>query len=59
MVHGLLDIPSIEIASFAGSCCASMQALKFCYLSVLSGNTANAVCTGSEILSHWMLVKIF
>ena len=42
MVHGLLDIPSIEIASFAGSCCASMQALKFCYLSVLSGNTENA-----------------
>ena len=59
MVHGLLDIPSIEIASFAGSCCASMQALKFGYLSVLSGNTKNAVCTGSEILSHWMLAKYF
>ncbi len=59
MIHGLLDIPSIEIASFSGSCCASMQALKFCYLSVLSGNTANAVCTGSEILSHWMLSKYF
>ncbi len=59
MVHGLLDIPSIEIASFAGSCCASMQALKFCYLSVLSGNTENAVCTGSEVLSHWMLSKYF
>ncbi len=59
MVHGLLDIPSIEIASFAGSCCASMQALKFGCLSVLSGNTRNAVCTGSEILSHWMLSKYF
>ena len=59
MVHGLLDIPSIEIASFAGSCCASMQALKFGYLSVLSGNTKNAICTGSEILSHWMLAKYF
>ncbi len=59
MVHGLLDIPAIEIASFAGSCCASMQALKFCYLSVLSGNTRNAVCTGSEILSLWMLSKYF
>jgi 3-oxoacyl-[acyl-carrier-protein] synthase III len=59
MVHGLLDIPSIEIASFAGSCCASIQALKFGYLSVLSGNTKNAVCTGSEILSHWMLAKYF
>jgi 3-oxoacyl-[acyl-carrier-protein] synthase-3 len=59
MVHGLLDIPSIEIASFAGSCCASMQALKFCYLSVAGGNTSNAICTGSEILSHWMLAKYF
>lgn len=59
MVHGLLDVPSIEIASFSGSCCASFQALKYCYLSVLSGNTQNAVCTGSEILSHWMLSKYF
>jgi 3-oxoacyl-[acyl-carrier-protein] synthase-3 len=59
MIHGLLDIPSIEIASFSGSCCASMQALKFCYLSVLSGNTENAVCTASEIFSHWMLSKYF
>jgi len=59
MIHGLLDIPSIEISSFSGSCCASMQALKFCFLSVLSGNTENAVCTGSEILSHWMLAKYF
>jgi 3-oxoacyl-[acyl-carrier-protein] synthase-3 len=59
MVHGLLDIPSIEIASFAGSCCASMQALKYCYMSVLTGNTSNAVCTGSEIMSQWMRSKYF
>ena len=59
MIHGLLDIPSIEIASFSGSCCASMQALKFCYLSVLSGTSSNAICTGSELLSPWMLSKYF
>jgi len=59
MVHGLLDIPSIEIASFAGSCCASMQALKYARLSIAGGNTRNAICTGSEILSHWMLAKYF
>jgi 3-oxoacyl-[acyl-carrier-protein] synthase III len=59
MIHGLLDVPAIEIASFSGSCCASMQALKFCFMSILSGNTTNAVCTGSEILSHWMLSKYF
>jgi 3-oxoacyl-[acyl-carrier-protein] synthase-3 len=59
MVHGLLKIPSIEIASFAGSCCASVQALKYGYLSVLAGSTSNAVCTGSEIFSHWMRAKYF
>lgn len=59
MVHGLLDTPAIEIASFAGSCCASVQALKLGYLSVLSGSTANAMCVGSEMLSHWMLAKFF
>ncbi|MBN2481050.1 MAG: beta-ketoacyl-ACP synthase III [Bacteroidales bacterium] len=59
MVHGLLQLPEIEIASFAGSCCASMQALKYAYLSILSGNASNAVCSGSEMLSHWMLAKYF
>lgn len=59
MVQGLLDVPAIEIASFAGSCCASIQALKFCFMSICSGNTRNAVCSGSEMLSHWMLAKYF
>ncbi len=59
MVHGLLDIPSIEIASFAGSCCASMQALKYGFMSVMSDMTSNAVITGSEILSHWMRAHYF
>ena len=59
MVHGILEMPNMEIASFAGSCCASMQALKYAYLSILTGNTQNAVCSGSEILSHWMLAKYF
>lgn len=59
MVHGLLKMPEIEIASFAGSCCASMQALKYAFFSVLSGNTENAVCSGSEMLSHWMMAKYF
>jgi len=59
MVHGHLNIPSIELASFQGSCCSGMQALKFCYLSVLSGNTKNAICAGSEHLSKWMLSKNF
>lgn len=59
MVHGLLPVPNVEIASFAGSCAASMQALKLAQMSIATGNTANAVCTGSEMLSHWMLAKFF
>jgi 3-oxoacyl-[acyl-carrier-protein] synthase III len=59
MIHGCLNIPSIELASFQGSCCSGIQALKFCYLSVLAGNTTNAVCAGSEHLSKWMLSKNF
>lgn len=59
MVHGLIGSAPIEIASFAGSCCASIQALKFAYLQVLAGDADNAICTGSEMLSHWMLAKFF
>jgi 3-oxoacyl-[acyl-carrier-protein] synthase-3 len=59
MVHGLLNLRPIEIASFAGSCCASIQALKLCFLSISSGNSRNAICSGSEMLSHWMLAKYF
>jgi 3-oxoacyl-[acyl-carrier-protein] synthase III len=59
MVHGLLNIPSVEISSFQGSCCAGVQALKFCYLSVLSGNSQNAISSASEHLSKWMLAKYF
>ncbi len=59
MIHGIINVPSIEIASFQGSCCAGIQALKFCYLSILSGNTKNAICAASEHLSKWMLAKYF
>jgi 3-oxoacyl-[acyl-carrier-protein] synthase III len=51
MVHGLLEnARSIETISFSGGCCASMNALKYAYMSILTGNTSNAVTTGSEKL---------
>ena len=59
MVQGELGIKPIEILSKSGSCNASMQALKYGYLSVLSGNTKNAVCPGSEKLSTWMHARNF
>jgi 3-oxoacyl-[acyl-carrier-protein] synthase III len=54
MVHGLLKNQSVELNSSTGVCCAGMNSLKFGYLSIKSGNTQNAICTGSEKVSTWM-----
>lgn len=59
MVHGLMDNRSLELNSSSGVCCAGMNALKYGFLSVKSGNTTNAVCTGSERSSTWMLADKF
>jgi 3-oxoacyl-[acyl-carrier-protein] synthase-3 len=54
MVHGLLKNKNLELNSSAGVCCSGMNALKFGFLSVKSGNTKNAVCSGSEKASSWL-----
>lgn len=54
MVHGHLGGKSVELNSSSGVCNSGMNALKFGYLSVKSGNSANAVCTGSERVSAWL-----
>lgn len=59
MVHGALQCPPVEIMSPSGSCNAGMQAMKYSYLSIKSGNTNNAVCSGSERLSVFMLSDRF
>jgi 3-oxoacyl-[acyl-carrier-protein] synthase III len=59
MVHGLLGGHRIEINSATGACSAGVQALKFGYLSILSGDSENVVCAGSERFSIWMLAKYF
>ena len=59
MVHGFLKNGNIEINSASGACCSGMNALKFGYLSVKSGQTNNAVCTGSERASSWLTSDIF
>jgi len=59
MVHGLFDKKSYELNSSSGICTSGMNALKFGYLSVKSGNTKNAVCTASERFSVWMLAEKF
>ena len=54
MVHGELQNTICEVVTTAGICSSGMQAMKYGYLSVLSGQTKNAVCTGSELASACM-----
>ncbi|WP_433834605.1 beta-ketoacyl-ACP synthase III [Flavobacterium anhuiense] len=57
MVHGLLKNKSVELNSSTGVCCAGMNSLKFGFLSVRSGNSNNAICTGSEKVSTWLAAQ--
>lgn len=60
MVHGELQgSPATEVVSFAGSCCTGMHALKYSYLSVLTGLSHHAVCVASERFSAWMTARYF
>lgn len=59
MVHGELKCSAVELVSPSGACCASMQALKYAYNSILAGSTTNAVVTGSEKLSSLMRAEHF
>ena len=60
MVHGeLKGSRPTEVVSFAGSCCAGMQALKYAYFSIQAEDTQNAVCVASERLSAWMRAQYF
>src|SRR5690606_17784436 len=59
MVHGLLKNKSVDLNSASGVCCSGMNALKYGYLSVKSGDANHAVCTGSERVSTWMTANKF
>ena len=58
MVHGkLIKSREVEIASHSGVCCSGINALKYAYLAVRSGDKKNAVATGSERISTCLLSK--
>lgn len=59
MVHGLINGGEMELYALSSSCCSGIQALKTAYLSVLSGNTSNAVCTGSERISKRLQARFY
>ncbi len=52
MVHGKLNIPTCEIASFQSVCASGMMALKDAFVQIKSGDKQNAVCVGSEFSSR-------
>lgn len=59
MVHGVLGIPSCEVVATAGICLSGTMSLKYGYMSVLSGQSDNAITTGSENASAMMRAKNF
>jgi len=59
MVHGELGIPACEVVSTAGICVCGITALKYAWMSVLSGQTKNAVATGSELASLGLHARNF
>jgi len=59
MTQGELKGPPCEVFTAAGSCTASMAALRYATLAVASGQAPRAVVTGSELLSPLMQGKHF
>ncbi|MCU1717882.1 beta-ketoacyl-ACP synthase III [Pseudomonas sp. 5P_3.1_Bac2] len=59
MVQGELGNPPCEVVSTAGICLCGMTALKYAWLSVASGESRNAVASGSELASALMHARNF
>ena len=57
MVHGELGVPVCEVVATAGVCVSGATALKYGWMSVLSGDARNAVVTGSETASLGLLAQ--
>ena len=58
MVHGELGGNICEIVSTAGICVSGMSALKYAWMNVALGISANAVACGSEFSSSFMRSKM-
>lgn len=59
MVHGEAFNHPMEIYSLSGVCLTSIAALKTAYMSIMSGNSDNAVCCTSELPSPTFLSKFY
>jgi 3-oxoacyl-[acyl-carrier-protein] synthase-3 len=59
MVQGELKINQIEVLSASGICLSGINALKYIYYGIKSGELANGIATGSEISSLILNAKNF
>ncbi len=59
MVHGELDVKDIEVVATSGVCVCGMTALKYAYMSVLTGEHGNVVAAASELASALMHARNF
>ena len=59
MVQGEAFNHPMEIYSLAGVCLTSVAALKTAYMSIMCGNSGNAVCCTSELSSPTFLAKFY
>lgn len=59
MVHGELSCPPCEVVSTSGVCASGMTALKYAWMSVLTGQSRLAVATGSEVSSSVLRASLF
>lgn len=60
MVHGELpEFGDLEVVSFQGSCCTSVEALKYCCYALAVGDANEAVCAASERISALMRAENF
>lgn len=59
MVQGELKLHPIETISASGICLSGVNAMKYIYLAIKSGEFQNGVCTGSEASSPILSAKNF
>ena len=59
MLHGELGNKPCEVVSNSGVCLSAVSAMKYGYMSVATGNTSNAVATGSELASGSLRANFF
>jgi 3-oxoacyl-[acyl-carrier-protein] synthase III len=59
MVQGELKHPPCEVVGISGICLSGIMALKYGYMAVITGQSKNAVTTGSEVASTFLVNSSF